>query len=60
MSPPFRDSYQKHKEDEEDIGDEVDRAQDAVGIVNSIVVKVPKDDPKLSETDRQGQGFTRV
>lgn len=53
------DPYQEHKEDEEDIGDKVGRSQDAVGIVYSIVVKVPKDDPELSETERPGLDFTQ-
>lgn len=62
MSPPLRlpiptfqrDPHQEHEEDKEDIGDKVGRSQDAVGIVNSVVVKVPKDDPELSETERPG------
>lgn len=54
-----RDPYQEHKEDEEDIGDKVGRPHDAVGIVYSIVVKVPKDDPELSETERPGLDFTQ-
>lgn len=52
-----RDPHQEHEEDKEDIGDKVGRSQDAVGIVDSIVVKVPKDDPELSETERQGSGL---
>lgn len=43
--------HQEHKEDEEDVGDKVNRSQDAAGVVNSIVVKVPKDDPELSEAE---------
>lgn len=65
MSPPLRvpiptpqrDPHQEHEEDKEDISDKVGRSQDAVGIVNSVVVKVPKDDPELSETERPGSGL---
>lgn len=58
-SPPCsqKDPHQKHEEDEKDIGDKVGRSKDAVGIIDSIVVKVPKDDPELSETERPGSGF---
>lgn len=45
---PF--AYQQHKENEEDIGDEVNGPQHPVGVVNGIVVKVAKYDPKLGET----------
>ena len=65
MSPPLRfpnptlqrDPHQEHKEDKEDIGDKVGWSQDAVGIVDSIVVKIPKDDLELSETERPGSGI---
>lgn len=56
---PQRDPHQEHEEDEEDIGDEVHRAQDSVGIVDCIVVKIPKDYPELSETERPDLGFTQ-
>lgn len=52
VSSPQRDPHQEHKEDEEDIGDEVHRAQDSVGIVDGVVVKIPEDYPELSETKR--------
>lgn len=49
---PSEGPYQEHEEDEEDIGDEVHRAQDSVGIVDGFVVKIPKDYPELGESER--------
>ncbi|KAF2979651.1 hypothetical protein EK904_003006 [Melospiza melodia maxima] len=43
-------AYQKHKENKEHIGDKVKRPKHPVGIVNGIVVKITKNDPKLGET----------
>ena len=54
---PQWDPHQEHEEDEEDVGDKVNRSQDAVGVVNSIVVKVPKDDPELSEAETPWPGL---
>lgn len=42
-------AYQEHKENKEHVGDEINRPKDPVGIVNGIVVKVTKNDPKLRE-----------
>lgn len=58
-SPALKDPHQEHEEDEEDVGDEVHRAQDSVGIVDRIVVKIAKDYPELSETERPDLGFTQ-
>lgn len=46
-------TYQQHKEYKEDIGDKVYRPQDPVGVVDSIVVKVTQDDPKLGKAEPQ-------
>lgn len=59
ITSPQRDPHQEHEEDEEDIGDKVHRAQDSVGIVDGIVVKIPKDYPELSETEKPDLGFMR-
>lgn len=59
ITSPQRNPHQEHEEDEEDIGDKVHRAQDSVGIVDGIVVKIPKDYPELSETEKPDLGFMR-
>lgn len=59
VTSPQRDPHQEHEEDEEDIGDEVHRAQDSVGVVNCTVVKISKDYPELGETKRWDPGFTQ-
>lgn len=59
VTSPQKDPHQEHEEDEEDIGDEVHWAQDSVGVVDSVVVKIPKDYPELSEAERSDLGFTQ-